>query len=94
MADKIIRFIKEWFLVIGMTVGVLAYLAYDALPSIHAYGPVLHRLCKIVQPLLLFVMLFLSFCKVRPSELKPHRWQFWLLLIQSLSFIGDRKSVV
>lgn len=88
MADKIIRFIKEWFLVIGMTVGVLAYLAYDALPSIHAYGPVLHRVCKIVQPLLLFVMLFLSFCKVRPSELKPHRWQFWLLLIQSLSFIG------
>ncbi len=87
MADKIIRFIKEWFLVIGMTVGVLAYLAYDALPSIHAYGPVLHRVCKIVQPLLLFVMLFLSFCKVRPSELKPHRWQFWLLLIQSLSFI-------
>ena len=57
MADKIIRFIKEWFLVIGMTVGVLAYLAYDALPSIHAYGPVLHRVCKIVQPLLLFVML-------------------------------------
>ena len=35
-----------------------------------------------IQPLLLFAMLFLTFCAIEPKELKPHRWHWWLLLIQ------------
>ena len=27
-------------------------------------------------------MLFLTFCRIEPRDLKPHRWHWWLLLIQ------------
>ena len=27
-------------------------------------------------------MLFLTFCRIEPKDLKPHRWHWWLLLIQ------------
>jgi BASS family bile acid:Na+ symporter len=35
-----------------------------------------------MQPTLIFGMLFLTFCKLRPTDLKPCRWHAWLLLIQ------------
>jgi BASS family bile acid:Na+ symporter len=33
-------------------------------------------------------MLFLTFCRIEPKDLKPHRWHWWLLLIQSGLFAG------
>jgi len=38
--------------------------------------------------MLIFCMLFVSFCKVSIKELKPKRWMIWSLLIQTLSFVG------
>lgn len=32
-------------------------------------------------------MLFLTFCKVNVSELRPCRWHLWLLLIQGGAFL-------
>lgn len=88
MGKKMLKFLKDWFLVIGMTIGVLAYVVYAAIPEIHCAGPALLKTCQIAQPIMLFMMLFFSFCKIHPGELKPHRWQIWMLLIQTLSFIG------
>jgi Sodium Bile acid symporter family. len=85
--SKITSFLKDWMLIIGMITGAGLYLAYHAIPSIHGAGPVLESICKAIQPVLLFTMLFLSFCKISPKDLKPHKWQGWLLLIQSGSFI-------
>ena len=32
-------------------------------------------------------MLFLTFCNIEPRDLKPHRWHWWLLLIQGGLFV-------
>lgn len=48
------------------------------------YGFVTHS----VQPVLLFVMLTLSFLKVRPRDLRPHRWHVVLLAVQALLFVA------
>jgi BASS family bile acid:Na+ symporter len=32
-------------------------------------------------------MLFLTFCRIEPKDLKPHRWHWWLLLIQGGLFV-------
>ena len=32
-------------------------------------------------------MLFLTFCRIEPQQLKPHRWHWWLLLIQGGVFV-------
>ena len=75
--------IKEWMLPIAMVTGASLYLLYHIMPEpVHAAGPVLKRIVDVAQPLMIFTMLFLTFCRIEPKELKPHRWHWWLLLIQ------------
>ena len=83
-----LKFLRDWALIIGMIVGASLYLVYHAVPALHPAGPVLERIVKEVQPALLFVMLFLSFCKIEPQQMRPHRWMGWLLLVQAGLFAG------
>lgn len=79
--------IKDWMLPIAMITGASSYLLYHVMPeSVHRAGPFLDSLVALLQPLLIFSMLFLTFCRIEPRELKPHRWHWWLLLIQGGSF--------
>ena len=82
------KFIRDWMLIIGMIAGAGLYLVYRSIPAIHSAGPVLERICTTLQPLLLFSMLFLTFCRIEPRQLRPHRWQAWLLLVQGGLFAG------
>jgi len=81
------KFLKDWMLIICMLLGASVYLVYHAIPSIHTAGPVLYSICRHMQPPLLFAMLFLSFCKIEPSQMRPHRWHGWLLLLQGVLFV-------
>ena len=75
--------IKEWMLPIAMITGASSYLIYHVLPDcVHRAGPFLDGVVELMQPLLIFAMLFLTFCRIEPKDLKPHRWHWWLLLIQ------------
>ena len=77
------KFIKEWMLPIAMVTGASLYLIYHCMPEwVHRAGPVLSEIVSVLQPLLIFSMLFLTFCRIEPKDLKPHRWHWWLLLIQ------------
>ena len=70
-----------------MITGVTAYIVYKnihALDGTHAFA---NEAIGIVQPALIFTMLFLAFCKVNPHDLRPHRWQMKLLAIQAIPFI-------
>ena len=68
---------------IAMLTGASIYLIYYILPEpIHRVGPFLSGAVSILQPLLIFSMLFLTFCRIEPKDLKPHRWHWWLLFIQ------------
>ena len=72
---------------IAMTTGASIYLIYHAIPCLHRFGPFLSDVVGILQPLFIFSMLFLTFCRIEPRELKPHRWHWWLLLIQGGLFV-------
>ena len=68
---------------IAMLTGASIYLIYYMLPDpVHCVGPFLSGLLGVVQPLLIFMMLFLTFCTMEPRDLKLHRWHWWLLLVQ------------
>ena len=68
---------------IAMLTGASIYLIYHMMPEpVHMAGPVLDIAVSLLQPLLIFSMLFLTFCRIEPKDLKPHRWHWWLLLIQ------------
>lgn len=75
--------LKQWMLPVAMVTGALSYIIYDMMPaSVHAAGPFLNGLVAVLQPLMIFAMLFLTFIRIEPKDLKPHRWHWWLLLIQ------------
>lgn len=69
-----LRFLKNWALPVAMLVGAIGY-------------PVLIHL-SFLTPYLLFVMLFVTFCKMSFSELKPKPLHGWLLFIQVAGAIG------
>ncbi len=81
------KFLKDWALIFCMIAGASAYLAYHAVPSLHSAGPFLEKLVTNLQPLLVSAMLFLSYCRIEPHQMRPHRWMGWLLLIQGGLFV-------
>lgn len=85
---KLIRFIKNWTLPISIVMGVVLYFVYVNIHVLDGTHEFMNHFINIAQPLLIFVMLFLSFCKVNMRELRPHRWQLKLLAIQAFSFVG------
>ena len=94
MKSSFIKFLKDWMLVIGMISGAGAYLIYMQIPSIHPAGPVLEAICHRAQPILLFLMLFISFCRIEPRQLKPAKWHLRNLLIQVLVFLALCLTVI
>lgn len=82
----LLRFYKNWALPISMVAGVIAYLLYAALPLPPGTGAVVSHIIGILQPTLIFGMLFITFCKISPTELKPCRWHAWLMLVQVTLF--------
>lgn len=85
---KLIRFIKEWTLVISILVGVLAYFVFIAIPFPPAVHHFANQAVSIVQPLLLFSMLFLTYCRINPHDLRLCRWHLWVLALQAGFFIA------
>ena len=82
------KFLKDWALIIGMVVGASAYLLYSALPVLHPAGPFLESFIKHLQPVLIFIMLFLSFSKIEPRQLRLHHWMHRVLLLQCSIFVA------
>lgn len=83
-----VKFLKDWTLIISIITGAALYLIYHAIPVLHPAGPALELVITHVQPVLIFLMLFLSFCKIEPHQMRPHKWMIWLLLLQCGLFTG------
>lgn len=94
MQGRLLKFLKDWMLVIGMISGAGVYLIYTKIPHIHTAGPVLESICRHAQPILLFLMLFISFSRIEPRQLVFKRWHIRNLLIQMLAFIAISAIVI
>lgn len=84
---RVPQFLRDWSLPIAMLGGASAYLLYRALPLPEGTNILVSSVVSVIQPTFIFAMLFVAFCKVRVSELKPSRWHLWLLAFQLFPFI-------
>ncbi len=82
MLRSLLRFYKNWALPISMFMGVVLYFVYTNLPFLEGTSHIANKVIGLLQPALIFGMLFVTFCKIKPSELKPCRWHAMLLLVQ------------
>lgn len=87
---KLITFIKEWMLIIAILTGIIGYFVYVNIPFLDSTHEFVNDAIGIIQPILLFTMLFLTFSRVNLRDLKFQRWHLWILLIQTgvFSLIG------
>lgn len=91
MIKKAIEFARTWKLPVAMICGVVLYVMLESVTAAlgipaereTAYDVVTH----FMQPTLLFAMLTLSFLKIRPRDLRLHRWHVVLLSVQAVLFI-------
>ena len=87
--SKLSQFGRDWALPLSMTAGALAYFAYRALPlPAEVRQMALPLTSQWAQPIMLFCMLFLSFLKVSPREMRPRWWHLWVLLFQMGLFLA------
>ena len=87
------NFLRTWSLPIAMAGGVIMYLLYTNIPLFDGTHGFVSSVLAVVQPGLIFTMLFVTFCKVNIKELKPSKWHLWLLVFQLLSFIAISLSI-
>ncbi|MBR1469254.1 MAG: transporter [Prevotella sp.] len=82
MHFNFIRILKDWTLPVAMTTGTLGYLLFaniDVLdPIARQAGPVFDK----ILPIFMFMILFVTFCKVDFHKMRPVRWHLWASLIQ------------
>lgn len=77
-----IRVLKDWTLPISMLVGSVSFVVFTRCEWALPIKPYLVGFIPYLLPSLIFMMLFLAYCKIDPKELKPRKWHFILILIQ------------
>ena len=78
--------LKSWTLLIAMIAGVLSYFIYINIPFLDSTHKFANIALPIIQPCLIFAMLFIAFCKINLREIKFKVWHLWLFLIQMLIY--------
>ena len=78
--------LKNWTLPVAMLTGTLGYLFFANVPAFDPVarwaGPVFDR----ILPLFMFMILFVTFCKVDFHRMRPVAWHFWAGVTQ-IAFI-------
>ena len=81
---NIIRFVKDWTLPVAMGLGAALYLLFALVPWLDGaalfFSPVLDALL----PVFMFLVLFVTFCKVDFHQMRPVWWHLWVSLLNLL----------
>ncbi len=84
--SKLITFLKNWTLPLAILTGIAAYFIYVNIPWLTPTHQFAARAVEVIQPLLIFSMLFLTFLSIGPHDLRLRRWHFVLVGLQLLLF--------
>jgi len=91
--SAIIRFIKDWTLPVAMGIGAVAYLVFGLTPSLDNAARFFGPIFETILPLFMFLVLFVTFCKVDFHKMRPVAWHLWVCVFQLL-FIGALMGLI
>ena len=89
----IIRFLKDWTLPVAMGIGAVAYLIFGLTPSLGEAADFFAPIFDAILPLFMFLVLFVTFCKVDFHKMRPVAWHFWVGVFQ-LVFIAILMAII
>lgn len=78
----IVRFVRNWTLPVSMTAGTVIYLVFANVPFLAGAAEVMSPVCDKMLPAFMFMILFVTFCKVDFRKLRLTGWHFWIGLFQ------------
>ncbi len=81
---QLLHFIKSWTLPISMTIGAIAYLVSYYIPALEELSQSLAPIFSSILPLFMFLILYVTFCKVDFKKLTTVPWHWWTALVQCL----------
>ena len=84
---RLIRFIKDWTLPVAMGAGAALYLLFAFTPQLDGAATAMGPFFATILPLFMFLILFVTFCKVDFRQLRPVAWHAWVGVFQVL-FVG------
>ena len=67
-----------------MVFGASVYLLFAYIEPLVPIGCALGPYITSLLPIVIFIMLYVTFCKIKVKELHPRPWHFWLQLIRTL----------
>ena len=77
------RFLKDWSLPLSLIAGAFGYFFCQSLGLPTATREAIAEGVNYVQPVLIFCMLTLTFCRIRLQDMRLKGWQWWLLAFQA-----------
>ncbi len=81
---NIITFIKQWSLPVAICFGTLVYLLFSQLWFLVPIGNAVGPLLVDFLPYGMFLILYVTFCKIQMRDMRPRRWHLWLQLVRIL----------
>ena len=83
----IIKFLKDWTLPVSMGVGAVAYLVFAFVPQLEGAALFFDPIMEAILPMFMFLVLFVTFCKVDFHKMRPVWWHLWVSVF-NLLFVG------
>lgn len=79
---SLVRILKNWTLPLAMIVGAATYLLFAFTPELESVADWFAPHCDTILPVFMFLILFVTFCKVDFRRLRPVPWHFWTGVFQ------------
>lgn len=79
----IVEIFKKWTLLCAMAVGAIVYYLFTEVPFLEPFAAPCGHFCVEFVPCIIFALLYVTFCKIDISNMRPRAWHFWLQLIRT-----------
>lgn len=83
-----ILFLKDWTLPTAIMTGAVLYFIFALVPELDGFATQVSPIFDAVLPWFLFVILFVTFCKIDFREMRPSKWHLWASVSQVLLVLG------
>lgn len=77
------KFFREFALPCSLVLGAVVYLIFANVPFLEPFGEAVGPHMISLMPVVLFCLLYVTFCKIEIKEMKPKTWHFVLQLIRT-----------
>ena len=80
----IARVARTWTLPISMSIGAGVYLLFYYTPALEGLSQWFAPIFEAILPLFMFLILYVTFCKVDFKKLAPVPWHWWMIVVQCI----------